>query len=348
MLPRYESIPFAEHPKNIILMIGDGMALPQISAHSYWSDRYSTVFESFPYLGFHKSYSHDDLITDSAAAATAFACGSKTTNTAIGVLPPDNHHCQTILEALEALGWATGVVVTCSAPHATPAAFVAHRDIRAFTEEIAEDYLAANLDCFVGGGEQYFDQRADEANLLDSFRGKGYIVRSGLNWSKLPLDGSAPFMVFTDPREPGTAAAGRDYLPEAVGRCCNFLKQRSDKGFFLLVEGSQIDWAGHANDRVWLEAEMRDFDWAIQRALHFAAADRETLVVVTGDHECGGLSLAPSGKSIKSTFGTRFHTGVMVPIFAYGPGANRFMGVYENTGVYDRLRSALNMQKRNP
>lgn len=332
-----------ERPKNIILVIGDGMATPQISASVYWRGAKKTVFKRFPILGFHKSHSCDDLTTDSAAGATAFSCGEKTNNGAIGVLCPNDQPCTTILESLDRQGYATGMVVTCSAPHATPASFIAHREMRAFTEEIALDYLKTPIDCFIGGGEYFFKDRPDGIQLDDSLRQRGYVIRRGQTFSKLPLDGSAPFMLFTAYREPESAKAGRAYLPKAARVACDFLKLRSDKGFFLMVEGSQIDWAGHANNAEWLKSEMEDFEKTLEGILAFAQKDGQTLVIVTGDHECGGFAL-PNGanrKSFKPTFGTKLHTPALTPVFAYGPGAENFSGIYENTAIYRKMRACL-------
>lgn len=340
-----QAVKFSSRPKNIILLIGDGMALPQVSAHQYWQGIGNSIFEKFPIIGFHKSYSHDELVTDSAAGATAFACGQKTTNGAIGVLPPDNEPCTTVLEDLDRKGFATGMVVACTATHATPACFIAHRELRAFTEEIALDYLKTDIDCFIGGGEALFNERPDKLDLTDSLRRKGYVVRSGTNFNRLPLDGSAPFIQFTHEREPPTASGGRKYMPYATEMVCQYLQKRSPKGFFLMVEGSQIDWAGHANDRNWLRAEMKDFDKTISKALEFAASNGETLVIVTGDHECGGLALvkASSKKQFLPSFSTHLHTAVNVPVYAYGPMQNLFSGTYENTGIYYKIYEALGL-----
>ncbi|GAB4492275.1 MAG: alkaline phosphatase [Saprospiraceae bacterium] len=340
-------VKFAERPKNIILLIGDGMALSQVSAGIYWIGVGKTAFERFPVVGFHKSHSCDDLVTDSAAGATAFSCGQKTINNAIGVLPPNNKPCTTILEDLDARGYATGMVVTCSAPHATPASFIAHREIRAFTEDIALDYLKTPFDCFIGGGEHFFNERPDKLNLEDTLTKRGYVIRRGTGFGKLPLDGSAPFMLFTANREPPTASATRRYLPPATRVACNFLQKRSEKGFFLMVEGSQIDWACHANDATWLRAEMLDFDNTIKQALEFAASNGETLVIVTGDHECGGLALTegPDRKSFKPVFSCKLHTAALVPVFAYGPKAELFTGLYDNTEIYGKMRLALGLQQ---
>lgn len=338
-----QTVQFAERPKNIILLIGDGMATAQVSAHLYWTGVGKSIFEQFPVVGFHKSHAFDYRITDSAAGATAFACGQKTTNGAIGVLPPDNHPCQTILEFLDQQGFATGMVTTCTATHATPACFIAHRELRAYTEDIALDYMHTPFDCLIAGGENLFDQRFDKINLVDTLRAKGYVVRRGTSFKNLPLDGASPFVNFTHEMEPPTASAGRDYLPRATKLACEFLQKRSQKGFFLMVEGSQIDWAGHTNDRNWLRAEMADFDKTVRKALEFAASNGETLVIVTGDHECSGLGLIQTEirKQFKPSFSTRVHTATMVPVYAYGPWAGQFSGIYENTEIYFKMREAL-------
>lgn len=333
--------PQSERPRNIILLIGDGMALAHASAGTQWS-KSDACFTKFPVVGFHKSHAHDDLVTDSAAGATAFACGKKTTNGTIG-MTPEGAPCRTILEDLDARGWATGMVVTCSAPHATPASFIAHREIRAFTEDIALDFLHTSLDCFIGGGEAYFNQRFDLCNLVDSLKKRDYLVRADGNFKKLPLDGSAPFFLFMSKNEPNTASAGRHYLPKATRLAAEFLQKRSPSGFFLMVEGSQIDWACHANDRAWLKAEMLDFNAAVNAALDFAAADGQTLVIVTGDHDCGGLSLGKTNnkRDFYPTFSTKLHTAALVPVYAFGPQSGLFAGIYQNTALHDKMQQAV-------
>lgn len=344
---QYSTFQFSGNPKNIILLIGDGMGLSQVSAHTYWKGVGNTIFEQMPVVGFHKSHSCNDLVTDSAAGATAFSCGQKTTNGAIGVLPPENAPCTTILEDLDRRGWATGMVVACTATHATPASFIAHREMRAFTEEIALDFLKTELDCFIGGGEALFNNRPDKRNLLDSLKKHHYIVKRSTSFGFMQLpEAPKPVMVFTAEREPPTASGGRFYMPKATRAACDFLHKRSEKGFFLMVEGSQIDWACHANDRNWLRSEMEDFDKTVRMALEFAAQNRETLVLVTGDHECGGLSLnqAESKRAFKPAFSTRTHTAALVPVYAFGPQAEQFYGIYDNTEIYKKMRAVLNLQ----
>lgn len=331
---------FADKPENIIFIIGDGMGLAQVSA-GLIETRDRSAFSYFPVIGFHKSYSADHLVTDSAAGATAFSCGKKTDNEMIGVTP-DSLPCPTLIETLYKQNWATGMVTSCSAPHATPAAFVAHQALRAFMEEIAIDFLKTPFDCVVAGGRNYFEERYDKKNLSDSLKNRGFEIKNGTSFPKTIAVNAKPFIQFTADFEPPSAVDGRTYLPDAVRYCSDFLKSRRKKGMFLMVEGSQIDWACHSNDDRWLRAEMRDFDRLLWEALDFANRDGKTLVVVTADHECGAASLAKGTKMGRPrvAFGSKLHTGPLIPVFAYGPGAQAFGGIYENTAIYDKLMAA--------
>lgn len=337
--------------KNVILLIGDGMGLAQISAALY-SNNNKLALEQFTSIGLHKSSSASDLITDSAAGATAFACGIKTYNGAIGVTS-DTLPCYTILEEAESRGYATGMIATSTIVHATPAAFIAHQPIRIFYEEIAEDFLKTDIDLFIGGGKRYFDRREkDNRDLYAELKGKGYFVSdySVEELSDVMLTSKRNFAYFTADKHPLPAMAGRDYLPLATKMACSFLSKRSEHGFFLMVEGSQIDWCGHANDGQLAIGETIDFDKAIAAALSFAKRDGQTLVIVTADHESGGMALNPGSEmnKINARFTTNGHTGAMVPVFAYGPSESLFTGIYENTEIYYKIRQAMGFSTEAP
>lgn len=329
--------------KNIILMIGDGMGLAQISAAAYsGADRLS--FEHFKVTGLHKSHSASDLVTDSAAGATAFATGVKTYNGAIG-MDRDTLPVKTILEECEEKGLATGLLATVAITHATPASFIAHQTNRVLYESIAADFLETDIDYFVGGGKQYFDRRKqDNRNLYMELLQKGYQVS---DYFEKPLeqtkpDVKRPFAYFTADKNPLPVTAGRNYLSFATRQALKFLENRSEKGFFIMIEGSQIDWGGHSNDGNWMLQETLDFDRAITEALRFAEKDGNTLVIVTADHECGGLCLTEKSKMgrLKFKFSTNGHTASLVPVFAYGPGSHLFNGIYDNTAIYYKMREA--------
>lgn len=338
----YAAAPFAARPKNIILLIGDGMGLAQVSAGYYFNNKKLNL-QQFPVTGLVTTYSSDHLITDSAAGATAFSCGCKTYNGAIG-LTAQKKPCTTILEEAEQHGLATGLVVSCSLTHATPAAFVAHAKNRASVEDIATFFLENNVDLLIGGGLKYFNARTtDHRNLYEELEKKGVACSTWkdkklADWSVLPAE--HPFAWFSAEEEPVSAEKGRKYLPLAAGLAPEFLKKRSEKGFFLMLEGSQIDWACHANDGERAVQEMLDFDTAIGKILDFARADGETLVIVTADHETGGLALkqGPAPDSLALAFNTTHHTAALVPVFAFGPGAEAFSGVIDNTDIYARMK----------
>jgi alkaline phosphatase len=340
---------FQDYPTNIILLIGDGMGLTQISAAMY-SNNNRLALAKFPVIGFHKSHAANELITDSAAGGTAIACGIKTNNGNIGT---DENGLATvsILEELDSLNFSTGMIVTSTIVHATPATFAAHQARREMYEEIALDYLDANVDLLIGGGRQYFQNREmDDRNLINEFENKGYLVMDQLyttmNKIKWPLDKN--LLYFTADKQPLTVSGGRDYLSFAVRQGVQYLEQKSNKGFFLLVEGSQIDWMNHANDGRGVVMETLDFDRAIWEAIQYANKKGNTLVLVTADHESGGMSIEADSKMNKLKYGftTNGHTAAMIPVFAYGPGSNLFRGIYENTSIYDKMRAALGLKEK--
>jgi alkaline phosphatase len=338
------SSPQEGHAKNVILMIGDGMGLAHITAAMYANNNRLTM-EHFPVVGLHKPPSADNLITDSAAGATAFACGIKTYNGAVG-LTADSLPCYTILEEARDRGYATGLVATSTIVHATPAAFAAHQPLRGMYEDIALDFAQAEVDLLIGGGKRYFDRRdRDNRDLYAELQKKGYQVSDYLSGelTSITSNGRRKFAYFTADKHPLTYDAGRDYLPYAVKFSCAFLSRRQAEGFFLMVEGSQIDWGGHSNDGGMVVSETLDFDRAVAAALEFARKNRETLVIVTADHEAGGMALNPGSKMnrINAAFTTNGHTGTLIPVFAYGPGAELFGGIYENTAIYHKMRQAL-------
>ncbi len=341
----YGSAPGAiKKPKNVILMIGDGMGLAQISAAMY-HNKNKISLERFPVIGFHKSYAGNNLVTDSAAGATAFACGEKTFVGAIG-MDMDSVPMRTILEQAEDHGLATGLVATSTIVHATPASFIAHRHSREMYEEIASDFLKTDIDLIIGGGKYYFDNREkDDRDLYAELEAKGYMVDDYFktDFFTVKPDLNRNFAFFTANKQPLTAAAGRKYLPFASRLAVDYLSGRNKEGFFLMIEGSQIDWGGHANDGEMVIQEVLDFDRAIQRVLRFAQRDGNTLVIITADHETGGLAINPGSimGDIKTAFTTNGHTAALVPVFAYGPCSQYFAGIYENVEIYHKMKEAL-------
>jgi alkaline phosphatase len=330
-------------PDNIILMIGDGMGVAQIYAGFTVNQGNLNLFR-FPITGFSKTYSASDYITDSGAGATAISTGYKTYNGAIGV-NKDTVPVKTILEYAEDAGLSTGLVVTSAVTHATPAAFIAHQANRDNYEAIASDFLKTDIDVFIGGGINNFYARKDKADLISELRKKGYQVIFSMDSIKKVHSGKLAGLTAKE-HNPSIMAGRGDVLPGGTETAINILKQNK-KGFFMMVEGSQIDWGGHANSTEYIVKEMIDFDKAIGKALDFAEKDGHTLIIVTADHETGGLGLV-GGDLVKGTvtgmFTTKDHTGVMVPVFAYGPGAEMFEGVQQNTDLFHKMMKLLGLE----
>lgn len=326
--------------RNIILFIGDGMGMAQIYATQVKTVGASgkTVIEKLPVSGFSRTCSVDKLITDSAAGATAFACGFKTRNGMIG-MTPDSAAVESILEAARTKGKATGLVVTSTVTHATPACFAAHWPSRRDEYKIAEQMIDGDVDIILGGGKKFFvpatvagSRRPDSLNLINQAIRRGYTF---VDKSKSLDSVSAGKILGLFADGPLPRNTQNPSLPQMTQKALNILSRDSD-GFFLMVEGSQIDWGGHANDINYVIEEQLQFNRALEIAVEFAIKDKHTLIVVTADHETGGLHLkqgSVDGKDMQVTWTTGGHTGEPVPVFALGPYAHRFTGVIENTEI---------------
>lgn len=327
------------HPKNIILMIGDGMGVSQISA-ALTIRKDSLNIARCKYIGFSKTSSFDEFITDSGASGTAMSTGNKTNNQYLAV-DPQGHSLPTILEIAEENGLSTGLVATSSITHATPASFIAHNVDRGDYEAIALDFLKTDIDVFIGGGKNYFATRKDGLNLLDSLKARNYyLIYNSRELAK--IDSGKIAGLFYDDHPPKCSEGRGSMLKTSALKAIEILEM-NDMGFFMMIEGSQIDWAGHDNDSEYLMDETLDFDDAVGAVLDFAEKNMETLVIITADHETGGYAInggdLQEGK-VEGAFTSGGHTGVMVPVFAFGPGAEEFIGIYENTEIFFKCMKA--------
>jgi len=323
-----------EPPKNIILMIGDGMGVAQIQA-SMLAKGDQLHMQQFSEIGFMTTHSYNNGVTDSGAGGTAIATGRKTRNGMIG-MSHDSVPAPSMLEILAAKGLATGIVVSCAVTHATPASFIAKNINRNNYEEIAVDYLKVPVDVVIGGGIKHFAARKDYRNLENELIQNGYQV-----YRSLVEINADKYYILTDSVHPPSMIKNRgNFLPKATQLAISTLS-KNESGFFMMVEGSQIDWAGHDNDSAYLVQETIDFDEAVGEALKFAIQDNNTLVIVTADHETGGLTLSGSYKSAvlqpKLKFTSDDHTAVMVPVMAFGPGAESFKGFYDNVDLFQKI-----------
>ncbi|MEM9526886.1 MAG: alkaline phosphatase [Bacteroidota bacterium] len=332
-----------EQAKNIILLIGDGMGLTQVST-AYVFGKQMPNFSRFKHIGLHENRPIGKIITDSASGATAFSTGFKSYNSAIGV-DKDTIPRETILEWAAKQNKATGVISTSSITHATPASFFSHVARRSQQEDIALDFLRSPVNFAAGGGTKWFNEREDKRDLLAELEARGTEVSTNVLNKNPKLGRKHLYLLAHDGMKKMSEGRG-DFLPQATATAIDFLANDED-GFFLMVEGSQIDWGGHDNDGDYVIKETLDFDQAIGKALDFAEQDGNTLVVVTADHETGGLSLSSQtvfGRSdygiVKPTFSTGGHSAALIPVFAFGPGAERFMGIYQNNDIYGKMMAA--------
>ncbi len=329
--------------KNIIVMIGDGMGVSQVYS-GLTANKGTLNLERCQFVGFSKTYSADSYITDSAAGGTAIACGVKTNNGTIG-MDPDNKAVKSMLEYAAEAGLSTGIVVSCAATHATPASFYGHQVSRKMEEEIAADFLKTDITVCIAGGRKKFEERADGQNLSEQLKAKGYQVTYTLEDAKKVTSGK--LMGFVADEHPAAYPERGDMLPEGVQTAINILKN-NEKGFFLMVEGSQIDWACHANSKDSTVNEMLDFDRAVKVAFDYAEQDPHTLVIITADHETGGMALTGGdlqAGEVDARYATGGHSAVMVPVFAYGAGANQFAGIYQNSDILSKVLKLYNFNK---
>ena len=318
---------------NIILMIGDGMGLSNITAGMYANNN-KTILEEFEYIGLSKTHSLNYLITDSAASGTAMASGVKTLNRVVGI-DENNKKTKSILEICKEKKYNVGLVVTSEIVHATPASFYAKVQSRYNYEDIALQLSEHDVDLFVGGGKDYFNKRKDKRNLLEEMSDYTFVD----SFDEFKNSSSKKIGFLTYPGKPPSKALGRkpslDDLTEI-----SLKKMSSERPFFMMIESSQIDWGAHDNSLAYVLSEFKEFDSAISKALEFAIADGNTLIIVTSDHETGGLSLSGGNvkkSRVKADFSTGGHSGSMVPVFSYGPNSELFSGIYDNTSIFDKM-----------
>ena len=328
-----------ERPRNVILMIGDGMGVSQLSS-PYYNMEEEPSFSRFRYIGLARTSAGNSLVTQSPAAATALSTGYKTYNMAVGV-DLDTIVRENIVEILSEKGYMTGVIATSSITDATPAGFYAHQPERYMQHEIAMDLVQSEIDFFAGGGIKYFVDTTGR----DLFKENGIEVNyTKLKKIKKPQSGERYGFLLQADRMPTMLEGRKDFLSKSSSIAIDFLSSDGE-GFFLMVEGSQIDWAGHGNQVEYMITEMNDFEQAVGSVMDYAEANGETLVIVTADHETGGFTLGAAGRNgydadysvIQPTFASTNHSAALVPVLAFGPGAENFIGIYENTEIFHKL-----------
>ena len=364
-----ELIPVDRKAKNIILLISDGMSLSQVSTYRLLkggpNERISV--DKFPISGIVLTHSEDAIITDSASSATAYSTGKKTNNGALGT-DKNKEVLENFTEIITKYGYVSSLISTSEITHATPAAFASHVDSRRKTDEISIQMMDSDVLTILGGGRHFFlpeemgGKRSDGLNLLEQVQSSHTLLTTKAELDTFDFSNKGRLVgLFADEALRDKETPENHVFEPTSSEMLNFAINRSDqftsdgcKGFFIMLEGSQVDWAGHANDLNYLNREMKDFDEAVNKALEFAINDQETLVIVTADHETGGLLIEPAtptnytAPEVKFSFNTGLgygsHTGVPVPVYAYGPGSENFTGTLDNTDIFYAMIEALNLE----
>jgi alkaline phosphatase len=317
---------YANEPiKQVIFIIGDGMGLNQMCKLDS-----PNHFERANYIGLSKTYSASHKVTDSAAGGTALACGVKTQNGMLG-MNADSIPVNSILSVLKEKGFSTGIVASCRINHATPASFYAHQPNRNMDAEILADLYANGPDVFVAGGNKLLS--------VESLEKAGYKYVNNIGDLQKQENGKVACVLATEDM-PNALERGNEITlgtAEAIR-----LLEKNEKGFFIMIEGSQIDWAGHNNQADYMLAEMQDINKVIGLCMDYADANPGTLVIVTADHETGGTTIVGEEKEYKYTTGN--HTGAMVPVYSYGTGAENFSGIFENTTFKDKILNLMQVK----
>lgn len=366
-----------ETPKNVIYLIGDGMGFGAVSSLLLSEDSV-TGFEQNPVIGLNETCSANNYVTDSPAGGTALATGTRTNNGYLGV-DPEGKQLKSILRKAQDMGKRTAIVANTTLTEATPASFYAGVTSRKMTYDIAKQFTESGVDVAIGAGLDHFVNRPDSADLTADLIGKGYDVY--LNWETVLNTSSDKFVGIlplydVHRREKksdsvASAAEGQEvclaaqlaaaesegevshlseptvYLEKATAKVLDVLSRNNKEGFFFMIESAIIDGYGHNNDSEGMIEEMHEFDRTLKQLVAYVNEHPETLLVVTADHETGGTGVGYNSYEVGGTspvqmvFGTKGHTGTIVPVFAYGAGAEAFGCVMKNTDIPKKIEALM-------
>lgn len=360
--------------KNVIYLIGDGMGFGAVSSLLLSEDGV-TGFEQAHVIGLQETCSADNYVTDSAAGGTALATGTRTNNGYVGA-DPEGNQLTSVLRKAQTMGKKTAIVVNTTLTEATPGAFYAGVTSRKMTYDIAKQFCESGVDLAIGGGLFHFYGRPDSLDLTATLIEKGYDVY--LNWESVLNTASDKFVgilplhdLHRREENNGTASAAEGqevclaaqmaslnedvntehlseptvYLEKATGKALEVLSRNNENGFFLMIESAIIDGYGHNNDSEGMIVEMKEFDCTLKKMIEYVNKHPETLLVVTADHETGGTGVDYNGHGIEGPvqlrFSTHGHTGTVVPVFAYGAGAENFGGIMKNTDIPKKIEELM-------
>lgn len=358
--------------KNVIYLIGDGMGFGAVTTLLLTEDE-PTGFEEAPVIGLSETCSANNYVTDSAAGGTALATGTRTNNGYVGA-DPDGNQLTSVLRKAQTYGMKTGIVVNTTLTEATPGAFYAGVTSRKMVFDIAKQFTESEVDVAIGGGLDHFIARPDSLDLTATLIENGYDVY--LNWETVLNTESDKFVgilplydLHRREENNGTASAAEGqevclaaqmaainedvnathlseptvYLEKATVKALDVLSRNNKDGFFLMIESAIIDGYGHNNDGEGMIVEMQEFGRTLRAMIDYVNNHPETLLVVTADHETGGTGVYYNGHTpanegpLRLKFSTSGHTGTVVPVFAYGAGAENFAGVMKNIDIPEKI-----------
>lgn len=325
--------------KNVIYLIGDGLGLNQATAAYYANKNQLTIF-NINDIGFQVNNALGAFTTDSAAAGSALATGEANANRHISSTV-DGQDIPSLSDFFDQKNYSVGVLTLGNIADATPAAFYGHNVERDNADEITRYLLKGHVDLLCGSGMRELTRRKDGVDLVGDLKKAGYAFISD---ASAITDQKGKVICIDERMDEAVEESTMNFLADATKDAIEYLQTQSDKGFFLMVEGAKIDYAGHAKSLPGSVIETLSFDLAVAEALKFADQNGETLVVVTGDHETGGLVLLDGDEQTGRVMGvyvTNDHTPAMLPVYAYGPGAEKFTGVYRNTEIARRIKSMI-------
>lgn len=342
--PEYKVDGLQKPAKNVILLIGDGMGLAQIHA-GYIANHGQLNMSNIAHIGFSQTAAADAGNTDSAAGASAMAIGEKTNNRYIGVAA-DGGRRTNLVDTLAAYGIKSGILSVGDLTDATPAAFYAHQPDRSMSEEIAADLLQSKAEILLGSNQKSFLKNKDH-QLMDKLKAQGFHL--SLQAGDFFKETKGRQLVLLPDSATRPVKDGRGALLKASLTHTLEILSANKPGFFVMAEGAQIDHGGHVNDLPYVVTELHDFDKAVAAALQFADQNKETLVLITADHETGGLTLLDAAAEkgmVTGSFSTNDHTNIMVPVFAYGPGSTAFTGTYSNHELFHRILKVMDLKSK--
>lgn len=337
--PAYQSDGSTKKVKNVIMLIGDGMGLAQIQAGLTANHGQLNIYQCRN-IGFSQTKAANSDNTDSAAGATAMASGEKTNNRYIGMDVKGNP-LPNLPDLFAKEGIKSGLISCGDITDATPAAFYAHALDRDSSQDIAADFAKSHVDVMIGSNQKSFYKNKNQS-LISELQKKNYTLFNSLDAVKSVTNGKQLILLPDAETRPVYKGRG-DMLKQSLVHTIDVLKSNK-QGFFIMAEGAQIDYGGHANNLPYVITELHDFDKTVAEALKFADEDGETLVIITADHETGGLTLLDASTAngmVLGAFSTNDHTSINVPVFAYGPHSQDFRGTYQNTELFKKIKELL-------